>query len=397
MNRKLKRIFILVLTILVLTNSFIFANELNLESQTSAYLVGDYNTGRILEYYNIDEPIEIASITKLMSYIVIADEIKSGNISLEDQVYIDQDTARVGGSSLSLKEGETLTVYQLLEGLMIVSGNDATYALAKHTYETEENFVRAMIEKSKDLGLESAEFHNSTGLPVANPDGSYEDRKQNKMSTRDIFAMSQYMIREYPEVLELSSQTALVMPERNFEKGNTNDLLTAMPGVDGFKTGYTDKAGFCLVSTYLGEVNAYDSRLISIVMGASSVSERSRLSRKLLEYTLDNYKNISLLDSRKPVEIYPMENIEGGYLKIYPKNSFSDIIKSEDNMDMNIELNKRIKPSLDKGEVVGNAKIYKNEEVVDEIELIVNEDIKRENIIRRFIKKIKSLINNLLG
>ncbi len=397
MHKNIKKIFTLILTILILTNSFVFAEELILTHDVSSYLVGDYTTGRILEQQNIDEPIEIASITKLMSYIVIAEEIKNGNISLEDNVYIDYDTAQVGGSSLKLKEGENLKVSDLLKGLMIVSGNDATYALAKHTYGTEENFVNEMKKKANDLGLDSAELHNCTGLPVPNPDGSYENRKQNKMSTRDIFAMSQYLIKEYPEVLELSSQTQLIMPEREFEQNNTNDLLTTMPGVDGFKTGFTDKAGYCLVSTFKNDLKEYNNRLIAVVMGAANVEQRSFTTREILEFSLNKYRSKDLLNSNKPVEVFETDSVMGGYIKVYPKNNYSEIIKKEDNIDMSIELNKKLKPSIKKGEIVGNAKIYKNDEVIDEVELIVKDELKRNNFITRFIEKIKSIIKGIFG
>ena len=393
MKKNLSRGLLLILIFVSIFSTYSFGEELDIQGRTKAYLVGDYITGEILESYNIDEPIEIASITKIMSYLVVADEVKAGNISLNDTIYIDLDTARVAGSSLKLKPGEILTVEQLLEGLMVVSGNDATYALAKHTFETEDQFVKQMGAKASELGLTSAEFYNSTGLPVPNGDGNREDRKQNKMSPSDIFTLTRHIIKTHPEVLELSSKQRLVIPERNFDKGNTNDLLQTMDRVDGFKTGFTDKAGYCLVSTMRDGLVAKDSRLISVVMGTRSGKERSAVTRHLLEYACDKYESKVLLDKTKPIKVIPMKKVEGGYLKIYPKENFKEIVDRTEHVDMEIKLNRFLSPSFKKGEVVGQAMIYSNNEIVKEIDLVTNENIIKDTFFGRIFGKIRFMFS----
>lgn len=393
MNKRVSRFLTFLLIITFFTSSFVLADDLDIKDRTNAYLIGDYETGLILEEYNIDEPIEIASITKVMSYLVVADELKLGNISLDDSIYIDRETARVGGSSLKLKMGETLKVGDLLAGLMVVSGNDATYALAKHTFNTEEEFVEEMYRKAEELGLESAEFYNSTGLPEPSPTGNLEDRKQNKMSPRDIFTLTRYIIKEHPEVLEFTSMVKLSLPTRDYEKNNTNDLLITLPGVDGFKTGFTDKAGYCLVSTIPNALASEDSRLISVVMGAKTVQERSSVSRKLINYTSSNYANKNLLNTKKPIQAIPMKNIDGGYLKIYPKEDYREIINASDNLDMDIELKRFLSPSFKKGEVVGTATIYRNSEEIKKVDLIVKENIIKNTLLGKILGKIRFMFS----
>ena len=181
MRKKLAKIFVLFILLTLILSSTTFAT-VGIEDEVSAYLLGDYETGEILEEFNIYKPVQIASITKLMSYLIIMDEIQEGSISLDDVIYIDEDTTKIKGSSLNLEEGESFTVKELLDAVIVVSANDATYSLAKHVAGTEEDFVRMMNEKAKKIGLKSAIYFNSTGLPKGN--------NQNMMNSKDIFTLS---------------------------------------------------------------------------------------------------------------------------------------------------------------------------------------------------------------
>ena len=155
-----RRLSLILIIIMIFTNTAVHS-EICMEENLRSYILADFETGQVLESYNIYEVVEIASISKLMTYLVVMDNVSSGNISLEDEIIIDKDTAKVGGSSLKLKEGEVFTVEVLLKGAIVASGNDAAYALAKHVGGTEVEFTKLMNEKAREIKLNSAVFYNS--------------------------------------------------------------------------------------------------------------------------------------------------------------------------------------------------------------------------------------------
>ncbi len=396
MNGKKLTALLLSFIIFFTGNIAVFAetdNEgLNFDvNSIGAYLVGDYETGVVLEEHNGEQAIEIASITKIMSYLIVMDQVKEGKISLSDRVEIDEEVARIGGSSLKLKTGEILTVEELLNGLLVVSANDATNALAKHCFSSEEAFVEQMSRKAHELNLNSALFYNCTGLPFIDYDGI---KKQNMMSPKDIFTLARYIIDNYPEVVEISSKEELVMEERNFSQKNTNDLVGSLAGVDGLKTGYTDKAGYCLVSTAKSCYRDSDCRIIAIVMNAKSVNHRSNVSRELIEYTLNKYEKKDLLRVDKPVQAIHMPKVDGDYLKIYPKESYRELVSKDENLDMSIELKDKLKPSFMKGDKVGEATIYKEDEEIKKIDLIIAEDVYKNTFFDKIVGRLRSFFRN---
>ncbi|CCQ94514.1 putative D-alanyl-D-alanine carboxypeptidase dacF [[Clostridium] ultunense Esp] len=329
MRRLLNGIILSLLFILIL-NSTALAT-VGIENEVTAYLLGDYETGEILEEYNIYKPIEIASISKLMSYLVVMKQVERGFISLDDKVYIDEDVIQIKGSSLKLEEGEIFTVKELLEAALVVSANDATYALAKYVAGTEKDFVKLMREEAKAIGLESAFYINSTGLP--------EGELQNKMSTEDIFKLSRYIINEYPEVLFLTTIPYIELDNREYKEENTNPLLKEIKGIDGLKTGFTNKAGYCLVSTINIDgdyIETENLRLISIVMGTKSEEKRKELSKKLVQYGLNNYSKRILANENIPVDIVYMPKSKDKEIEIYPSKNFSIILKDGDYIDKDI-------------------------------------------------------------
>lgn len=212
-----------------------------IEKKTTASLIGDAKSGTLFVAENIDEPLSIASISKLMTYYLVKEKIAEGKLKMEDKVKISINASREEGSSLNLKAGEQISIKDLLDGLMVVSGNDSAVALAEVVAESESKFVTMMNEKAKELGLQNATFTNASGLT--------KNGQDNKMSTRDIFTLSKAIIEKYPEVLEYAKTTVLEQPSRNFKKESTIPLVGQVEGVDGLKTGHTDEAGYCLVST----------------------------------------------------------------------------------------------------------------------------------------------------
>ncbi len=345
----------------------------------------------------MDKPVEIASITKLMSYLVIMDEVTKGNISLEDEVLIDEDVARIKGSSFKAEVGEIFSVRELIEASIVVSANDATYALAKKVAGTEEAFVKLMNNKAKELHLENTIYFNSTGLPVEDLD------IQNVMATREIFILSCHIIDKYPEILEISKMPFIEMESRNYVEGNTNPLLAEIDGVDGLKTGFTNKAGYCYVSTFAAKgdkIETKDSRFIGIVMGTKGFNERKELGKTLIQYGLDNYSSRVILDENIPLDtlIFPKGNPKE--IEIYPRQGFTKLIKNDENIEVSLSLNDKLKPSIKKDSAIGKVTVYKDGEIIREEEVIVKEKVKKANpfiLLGRFIEnmflKIKGIFS----
>lgn len=377
---KNKRTLLLILIIILIPRLGLAG--LVLEGNYSSYLIGDYETGQVLEGENIDQDLAIASISKIMTYIVAMDHVKKGQVSLDDMVLIEQKTARIGGSSMDLLWGERVSLYDLLVGSMVVSANDATYAISVHVASSEEDFVHLMNEKAKELGLESAKFYNSTGLPLS---GGI----QNTMTTRDLFKLANYLIENYSEVLEITSLREFTRPEREFSKENTNSLVASIKEVDGLKTGYTDKAGYCNLITFKKEArgNREDLRLVGIVMGTDGFKERNALSQDLVNYSLGEYDKKRILDKDLGLLIEDTYSKSGDFLA-YPKEDFSLILRSGDRTDL--EVIRDYKLPIKEGQVLGQVSLKLNGEEVFRTDLVSHEKIKKAGIFRRVFRRIRN-------
>lgn len=388
-----KKVGIIFIIIMIITSSIAYG-EVGIENRLRSYILADFETGEILEEYNIDEVVEIASISKLMTYLVVMDEVTKGKISLDDRIIVDEDVARVGGSSLKLEIGEVFKVQELLDAAIVVSGNDATYALAKHIGGTEEGFATMMNEKAIEIGLKNAKFYNSTGLPVV------ELGVQNRMTTRELFQMSKYIMERYPEVIEISRTPVIEVSSRGYFQRNTNPLLREIKEVDGLKTGFTNKAGYCYVSTFniLGkEHNTEDLRLISIVMGSKGLEERNELAKILVEYGIDKYSKKIFFEEDKSTGIieFPRGNISE--VETFPKEGFSKLIKNSDEVTVKMDLDDKIKLPLKKGDKVGKASVERKGEQIFETDIIVNEDIKKANVFVLFGRYLSNIYDNVIG
>lgn len=367
-----KKVAIFLILIMLSTNTIVHG-ELGIEEGLRSYILADFETGQILEECNIDEVVEMASISKLMSYLVIMDEVSKGNISLEDIIKIDKDTTKIKGSSFELKAGEEFTVEELLEAAIIVSGNDATYALAKHVAGTEEKFVKMMNNKAKEIGLKTAIFYNSTGLPIG------KNSIQNKMSTREIFELSRYIISKYPQILDITTIKSIEVPSREFFQRNTNPFLMEIKGVDGLKTGFTNKAGYCYVSTFNIEARksmTKDLRLIGIVMGAKSLEERNDMARVLVEYGLNNYSNKIFIDKKSPLETLNFPKGTLTQVNVYSEKEFSKLVKNDDNIQVKLSIDE-IELPVKKNTKVGTATVEENGRVIFKTNILIKEDVDR--------------------
>ena len=233
-----------------------------------SYIVMDYNSGKILAEKKTDKRIEPASITKLMTAYVLFTEINAGRIQLSDQVLISRRARRMTGSRSFIEAGTRVSVDDLLRGMIIQSGNDATVALAEHAAGSEETFVSLMNQHAAHLGMAGSHFVNSTGLPD----------KQHYSTARDIALLARALIHEFPGFYPLYSEKKFTY--NKITQHNRNLLLWRDDSVDGLKTGHTESAGYCLVSSAMRE----NMRLITVVLGDKSENKRAVSSLALLNY-----------------------------------------------------------------------------------------------------------------
>lgn len=269
--------------------SFLIASMILLFSINTGYAINinsasailmEAETGNILYEKNSEVQRPMASTSKIMTYLLAMDAVKEGRISLNDRVRVSRNAANAGGSSYGLKENDVLTVEELLNSMMIISANDSAVVLGEHIEGNIGQFCQKMNEKAKSLGLNSAYFVNPNGMPLKNND-------QNKISAKDLALLSKHVIDLHGDhLLKITSQKQFNGTYKKFTKNNTNRLLQTPEFVDGLKTGYTNSAGHCLVSTRkIGEEN----RLISVVLGGKTGNQRYDDSRNLISYGLNNF------------------------------------------------------------------------------------------------------------
>ncbi len=385
--RKISKVLSICLLIIILTNTMVFG-EININQGISAALLGDLETGEILYKYNIDEQLAIASVSKLMTYLVMMDAVTNGEVSLDDDVVISGHAAATEGSKFGLLSGETVKLSLLIKGMLVVSGNDCATAIAEHVGKTEDNFITMMNEKASELGLLSASFINPHGLPIND-----EETGQNHMSVSDLYKLSKHILTKYPELLEVTKLKELVIPERNFSKAATNPALGVVEGVDGLKTGYTDKAGICLISTMPVTGKGQDFRLIGIIMGSQTHDDRLSKTKELLEYGKNNFTYNKLTDKTQAIDQVYISNSKDGKVDIYPAADYNKLIKNDDILSTKISYNDTVKAPLKQGDKVGTISIYVNDEEIGQVDAIVNKTIEKANILIRIFR----FFGNLFG
>lgn len=353
-----------------------------IEKKTTASLIGDANSGALFIAENIDEALPIASISKLMTFFLVKEKIAEGKFKLEDKVKVSVTASSEEGSSLDLKAGEEISVKDLLDGLMIVSGNDAAVTLAELVGETESKFVTMMNDKASELGLKNATFTNASGLT--------KNGQDNKMSTRDIFTLSKTIIEKYPEVLEYAKTTVLEQPSRNFKKESTIPLVGEVEGVDGLKTGHTDEAGYCLVSTMKIKKGESEFRIISVLMGAKTKADRAQYMKDMLNYAKQNIETRKLIDIEKFTKKVDVKSASNGYVELVPKEDIERVSMKGINYTTEVNVGE-VKLPLKKGDKVGEILIKNSNEVIATVDLVAKEDYSKAGLLSRTVRLIKTI------
>ena len=339
-----------------------------------AYILMDHNSGIILAANNENEKRSPASLTKLMTSYVVFKRLKEEFITLDDEVKISEKAWRTGGSKSFIEVGKMIKLEDLLQGMIIQSGNDASVALAEHVAGSEGTFVLFMNDYAQQIGMENTRFENASGLPH---DDQYTTAK-------DMALLSSAMIREFPVYYEWYSQKEFTY--NNITQTNRNKLLFTDSTVDGLKTGWTQKAGYCLVTS----ANRVDMRLISVVLGSDSPAIRTSETEKLLDYGFRFFETQSVNDISHQVRVYKSEkaNIKVGvadssYLTL-PRNQFRYTTQT-------INLNQDLIAPINQGEQVGELVVSFNDQNIATLPLIALENAPEAGFISKMIDTIKLL------
>ena len=311
--------------------------ELSLDCRSAILM--EATTGEILYEQNADEALPPASVTKVMTLLLIMEAIEEGKIKYTDTVRASANACSMGGSQIYLEENEEMSVEDLVKSVVIASANDAAVALAEHISGTEEAFVEQMNRKAQELQMKNTRFENTNGL-----DDSVE---RHVTSARDIAIMSKELIK-YPKITEYSSIWMDSIRNGEFGLTNTNRLVRFYKGATGLKTGSTSKAGFCISAT----AERDGMTLIAVIMGAPSRDVRNAAAASLLDYGFANYK-LYTNDGEKIKNIPISKGVEPYINAEYA--SFSALVKKGDRSDVKAEIKipEEIKAPIKKGDVIG--------------------------------------------
>lgn len=394
--KKIRLISLLSIIILLFPSLALAKGEgriVGLDENVSAYLIGNEETGDIYYEKNADEVRPIASLSKLMTFYLVRDAIEEGKINLDTSVKADKEAEELTSweySALGLKENESYSVEELLQGLVAVSGNDCAHLLAKAVSGSEEAFVKEMNKKAQDLGLNSQEYYNASGIDT-------EDGKQNQSSARDLYKLSMDLVKKYPDILKYSSMDEVNIPGKGIKKNSTIPLKNEIKGVDGLKTGTTEEAGYCLITSLdMKELDGNDDfRSLGIVLGADQKDTRDSVMKDLIYYVSRYYSCEKVLDTNRSLETIEEVSAKQGYIELYPKEDLSIISKDKKHVATKIHLADNIKAPIKKGQVLGSVDVSYEEEDY-KVDLIAKDNIDQASSFGKIIRNIKNNVNFLL-
>lgn len=369
-----------VSTILVSSMLLGFANAANaIETKAKNLILMDYETGQYLYSKDADKMIPPASMSKLMTVYMIFEKLKDGSLKEDDTFTVSENAWRKGGaasgsSTMFLNIGEKVRVGDLIQGIIIQSGNDACIVAAENISGSEEDFAAAMMEKAKKMGLNNSSFTNATGWP--DPD--------HKMSVEDLAKLARILIRDFPEYYNLFSKHNFT--HNNIKQGNRNPLLYSMPEADGLKTGHTEEAGFCLTAS----AKHGDRRLISVMSGLSSNKERSEEAEKIMNWGFREFDNAKLLKQGQKIAEVPVW---------FGSENSVDLLVNEDvtitakrnklnKIKMTAVYDKPVKAPIKQGDKLGVVKIEIPGRELVEVPLISNKEVKKIGWFGRIIENI---------
>lgn len=372
---------IIIMCIFLLNPFYVKAEELSLAEKAKSAILIEASTGKILFEKNADEKLHPASMTKMMSMLLIMEAIEDNIIKWDQVVTVSENASSMGGSQILLETNEKMTIKDLFKGVAIASGNDAVVALAETVAGSVSNFVSMMNNKARELNLQNTNFKNPHGL----------DDADHYSTSRDMSIIAKELVK-HEKVLEFTKVYEDYLRENTDRKiwlVNTNKLVRFYDGVDGLKTGYTANAGYCMTATAKKD----GMRIIAVVMGEETSKIRNQEVSEMLDYAFAQYKLTNIF-TKKNIGKYKVENGKQEYVNITPINE-ATILKKKSEKIGNITYNvnvKTIKAPIKKGDKVGTLDIKENNKKIKTINLTVSENIDKANFINLFLRNIKDII-----
>lgn len=365
-----KIICFFVCTCLMIQGMCVFAEgeqntDLGLNAKSAILM--EESSGKILYESNSDEQMPIASVTKVMTMLLIMEAVDSGKITLDDMVSVSENAMSYGGSTMFLEVGEQLSVHDMMKGIAVASANDGCVAMAEHLAGSESAFVDMMNAKAKALGMENTHFMNTNGL----------DEDNHYSSARDVAIMSRELIK-HKTVFNYTSIWMDTLRGGKFQLANTNKLIRFYEGANGLKTGSTSKALCCLSAT----AKRNDMQLIAVVLGAPTSAERFSSAKSLLDYGFANYAVNTQVTVGEEVSKASVEKGVDREVGIVASETYSTLVKkgSEDNVQKEIILDEVITAPLETGQRVGTMKISRDGEALAEIPLNTANSVEKKGI-----------------
>lgn len=348
-----------------------------------SYILIDADSGRILVEKNADKPLPPASLTKMMTAYLVESEIAKGNISPEDKVRVSVKAWKAPGSRMFIKEGNSVSIEDLLKGIIIQSGNDASIAVAEHIGGSEDAFADLMTQHAGVLGMKNTQYFNATGLPA-----------EGHLSTaRDLSILANHIIKDYPEQYSIYAQKYFTY--NGIRQPNRNRLLWRDKSVDGLKTGHTDEAGYCLVAS----ATRSGMRLISVVMGTSSEEARARESQKLLAYGFRYFETLKPYSAGDVLNEPRLWAGEKEKVKLGIKDDLYMTIPrgQAKRLTAKLNVNKVIKAPVQSGQDFGVVQISLDGEVLAERPLVALESVQEGGFFKRLWDSIVLFFTELVG
>lgn len=382
----MKKIIVLLLCSLVFI-PVIRADESGISVKSESGVIMEASTGKVLFEKEADTPKAPASMTKIMTMLLIMEAIDDGRLSMDDQVNISKNASGMGGSQAYLEENTTSKVSTLLTAIAIGSANDASVAMAEKIGGTEENFVNMMNKRAKELGAENTTFKNPHGL----------DEDGHLTTARDLAIIARELITKHEEILKLTSTYETTITHANGKSlwlVNTNKLIKFYNGLDGLKTGFTGNAGYCLT----GSMKRNDMRLITVTMKAPTKEDRNTDTINMMEYAYSMFYKDTLLKGDKKLGTMFIDNSKKRKVNYYLEKDVTVVVpKDVRNIDYKYTIDlTSTKAPLKKGDKVGTLKLSVNNKEIS-YNVIVNESVLKSNFFNRILNYFKDILNGNLN
>ena len=359
----------------------VYAEDVNLAEKAKSAILIEPTTGEIIFEKNSHETLHPASMTKMMSMLLVVEAIENKSLSWDEKIRVSENASSMGGSQILIETGEEMSVRDLIKGVAIASGNDAVVALAERVAGTKDAFVTMMNKRAKELNLKDTNFKNPHGLDDAN---HYSSAHDMAMIAKEL--TKHEIVFEYTSIYEdyLRKDT-----DREIWLVNTNKLVRFYEGADGMKTGYTKEAGYCLTAT----AKRNGMRMIAVVMGEEDSKIRNSEASAMLDYAFAQYQLDTILTKNTTIQKIKIDKAKQKQFTIIPKEDITFLYKKSEKkkkIDYTLELQK-VKAPLKKGDKIGNIIIKENGKDIRKIDAIIKENVEKANIIELYLKHITDI------